>query len=41
MLRGLITQNYPPAPGQQTPTERHGKSVAGINIKHLSGNQGG
>lgn len=39
MLRGLITQKYPPAPGQQTPTEKHGKSVAGI--KHLSGNQGG
>lgn len=32
MLRGLITQNYPPAPGQQTLTERHGKSVAAVSI---------
>lgn len=30
-----ITQNYPPAPGQQTLTERHGKSVAGINILNI------
>lgn len=26
---------YPPAPGQQTPTEKHGKSVAGINILNI------